>query len=143
MTWKVSDSDYKYIEDELRLYPFYKRKLDIAILNTILSTPEHDDNGGGKSNLPGRPIENIVIRLFDDARIAKLRRYVEAVEDAFSELDDEKKRFVQAVFWDKPGKTIQVICHDFAISYVTYLRWKKAILLRVGLITGDYRGEIR
>lgn len=139
MNWKVTESDFKYIEDEVRLYPLYKKTLLAAINNLILSTPERDDNGGGKSNLPSRPVENIVFNLYADARIRKLKEYVDAIEQAVHELDDEKKRFIDAVYWSKQHKTITGICEEFSISQATFLRWKKGFLYRVGLITGDKR----
>lgn len=139
MNWRISDTDFKYIEDEVRLYPLYKKKLHEAVNNIIMATPERDSNGGGKGNLPSRPTENIVFNLYADARIQKLKGYVEAVEQALHELDEEKRLFINAVYWSPQHKTIPALCRDFAISQNTYLRWKKAFLLRVGLITGDKR----
>jgi RinA family phage transcriptional activator len=136
--WKVSDSDFQYIEDEVRLYPQYKERLNELIAEIAYRVPERDDSGGGRSNLPSRPVESIVFNLLNDFRIAKIRQYVNAVEQALRELDHEKKMFIINVYW-REGKTIESICIQFSISQATYLRWKKAFLLRVGMLTGDKR----
>jgi len=142
VSWKVTDVDYKIIEREVGLYPLYKKELKDAVNNLILATPVHDDNGGGRSNIPSRPTEKIAMNLFENARIMQLRRYVEAIEFAYNKLDDEKQRFVTFIFWTKHDKNIQGVCKEFHIRYHTYWRWKKAFLLQVGLITGIYRGDI-
>jgi RinA family phage transcriptional activator len=139
MVWKMTESDYVYIEEEVRLYPLYKKRLREAVGNIIHSTPERDTNGGGKSNGISRPTENIVFNLFSDSRIMKLQRYVDAIEFAYNELDDEKQQFIQELYWNRHTKTKKGICSEFNISISTYDRWKKGFLLRVGLITGDKR----
>lgn len=139
MVWKVNESDYLFIEEEVKLYPLYKKRLRESVENIIHSTPGRDENGGGKSNIPSRPTEAIVFNLFSDARILKLKRYVDAVEFAYKELDDEKQRFIQELYWTRNSKTKKGICNEFSISTSTYDRWKKGFLLRVGMITGDKR----
>lgn len=141
MGWKASSNDYQFIENEVRLYPLYQLQLEEAIRNAILATPQRDENGGGRSNTIGRPVENIVMNLFDDNRIMRLRRTINAVETALNELDDEKQRFMKRTFWKPGSKDVDGICQEFAITSPTFYRWKKAFLLRVGLMTGDYRGN--
>lgn len=138
MVWKVKESDYVYIEEEVRLYPLYKKRLREAVGNIIHSTPERDTNGGGKNNNISRPTENIVFNLIQDARVTHLQRHVDAIEFAYNELNDEKQRFIQEVFWTR-HKTKKGICKEFNVSVATYDRWKKSFLLRIGLITGTKR----
>lgn len=139
--WKVNNSDFNFIAEEISLYHLYVKRLKEIEIDLFLATPLRDENGGGKSNIPGRPVENMVIKLFADSRILRLKRTIEAVEQALGELDDEKRRFVEYVFWTKDGKNIQKVLQEFSVSQQTYNRWKKSFVLRVGLITGDFRGE--
>jgi RinA family phage transcriptional activator len=141
INWKASDNDYKFIENEVRLFPLYQMQLEEAIQNIILATPQRDENGGGRSNIPGRPVEHTVMNLFDDNRIMRLRRTVNAVNTALDELDEEKRHFIIRTFWKPGNKNMQGICIELNITTATYYRWKKAFLLRVGLMTGDYRGR--
>lgn len=139
MKWKVSDSDFRYIEDEVKLYPKYKEKIEELIQSYSYSTPERDSNGGGKSNSPGRPVENTVFNILDDLQLLRMRTYVKEVERAYNELDEEKKRVINAIFWRTGSKGATKICSEFSIGETTYWRWKKAFLLRVGLLTGHKR----
>lgn len=138
MSWKVSESDYKFIEDEVKHYQFYKDELKRIVDDITHATPERDDNGGGKSNIPGRPTERAAIEIAMDRQINRMKRYINATEAAYNELDEEKKRFVRVIFWSGK-KRMPTICEEFNISYETALRWKKAFLLKVGNLTGDKR----
>jgi RinA family phage transcriptional activator len=140
--WNTKNSDYEFIEDEVRLYHLYVKRLDEIETDLILSTPIRDDNGGGKSNLPGRPVERIVISLFEDSRIQRLKKTIEAVKQAYDELPSDKRTFIDYVFWNPAGTDVANVLNEFNISYRTYNRWKRAFLLRVGMITGDYRGNL-
>lgn len=139
MKWKKSESDFRYIEDDVRLYPYYKKKLLQAVNDIIMATPERDDNGGGKPNTIGRPVEKAVINILDDMRIMRMQTVVDAVEIAFSELDDEKRRLFQNFYWGNGAKSVPIVCDDFGISVSTFNRWQKGFLLRVGRITGAKR----
>lgn len=136
-TWKKSDSDFVFIEGEVELYPQYKKRLAEMIDDIIHSTPSFENIGGGKTNIPSRPTENKVYSLLDDIRIKKLRITIDAIEFAYSELDQEKKLFVERLFWNHLSLT--EVCDEFAISPATANRWRRAFLLRVGLLTGDKR----
>jgi RinA family phage transcriptional activator len=137
MSWNVGGVDYKYIERNVRLIPLYRKQLKAFEHDIIFSTPERDDNGGGKSNLPSRPVENIVFNLYENARMKRIREYIDYVDQAYRELDKEKQRFINALFWGNHNMSVQGICTEFNITPVTYLRWKKSFLNRVGLLTGD------
>lgn len=140
MKWNVTESDYEFFEDEVKLYPLYKKALREAVENIIHSTPERDTDGGGKSNTISRPTESIAFSLMDDARIMYLRNFINKVEFAYNELDDEKQRFIQEIFWTRSTKTKKKVCQDFAISVTTYDRWKKGFLYRVVSFMGMKRG---
>lgn len=122
------------------LYPEYVQQIKELIAEIAYAVPERDSNGGGRSNLPGRPVEHTMFNLMDHFQLQKMRRYVKAVEDVMHNMDDEKKRFIHALYWRKGSKTIKGICQEFNISQATYLRWRKAFLMQVGLYTGDKRG---
>jgi RinA family phage transcriptional activator len=137
MNWSVSEEDYKYIEKNVRLIPLYRKQLKDYEHDIIFATPERDDGGGGKSNLPSRPVERIVFNLEDNARMKQIRKYIDSVDQAFRELDLEKQHFVKTVFWGSHTKSVQGICDEFHIKPITYIRWKKGFLTRVGLLTGE------
>ena len=137
MGWLMSDSDYRYIHDGIKSVPLFRKEIAEYEKNIILATPTHDDNGGGRSNIPSRPVENMVENLVKDKRMQRLKELVYYTDFALGELDEEKRRFITTVFWG--NKTISGIKEEFHISYHTYRNWKKAFVLRVGKLTGDKR----
>lgn len=137
--WKVSDTDYRFIEDEVKLYPLYKKQLQIAIGDIVYSTPSHDDNGGGKSNLPSSPTEMKAMSLVTNARIRHLELFIEAIETSKKELDKEKREFFDRLFWNSQNSSLETVAKEFAISQATASRWKRAYLTRVAYLTGIKR----
>lgn len=140
-SWKVSDSDYKFTEDEVRLYRQYKKELNGLMNNIYYATPLFDNNGGGKSNLPSRPTEGKALSLIDNLRIRHLQLWIEAIEQTVHELDDEKERFVNRLFWSK-GTTLESVAIEFSISLSTANRWRRSFLYRVATLTGTKRTHI-
>lgn len=137
--WKAADSDYKFIEDEVRLYPLYTKQLIMAKDDIILATPAFDNNGGGRSNLPSSPTESKALTLIDNARIRHLCFYIEAIEQSYNELDDEKQRFVERLFWSKRSSSLEIVASEFNVSLSTAVRWRRAFLYRVATLTGAKR----
>lgn len=137
--WNVTEDDYEFLEKEVSLYPLYKKRLREAVEDIIHSTPERDTNGGGRNNMISRPTETIAFSLIQDARIRYLREFINAVEFAYNELEDEKQRFIQEIFWTRTTRHKKAVVKDYAISTTTYDRWKKGFLMRVGLISGIKR----
>lgn len=140
--WKAADSDYKFTEDEVRLYPIYKEQLIKAEKDIIHAAPLVDTNGGGRSNLPSRPTENIAFRLIDNARINHLVHYIRMIERAYLELDEEKRGFVERLYWSDPNIRLNRVAHEFNVSLATANRWRRAFLIRVATLTGVKRTPI-
>lgn len=141
-SWKVSESDYKFAEDEVKLYEQYKKELNQLMNEIYYATPLFDNNGGGKSNLPSRPTEQKALSLVDHVRIGHLQRWINAIEHTVHELDDEKERFVKRLFWSK-GTTLESVAIEFNISPSTANRWRRAFLMRVAMLTGSKRTPIK
>lgn len=140
--WKAAQSDYKFIEDEVRLYQMYKKLLLDAVDNIYYGTPEFDNNGGGKSNLPSRPTENKAIQvhtLLESARIRHLNFYIKCIEEALHELDEEKQQFIARLYWSNKKTSLEGVATEFCVSISTANRWRSAYLLRVAMLTGAKR----
>lgn len=130
--WTVSDEDFKFAEKQVRTYPKLKKQLEDMANDFRLATPVHDDNGGGRSNIPSNPTERTVIAILNDARINHLQTWIDAVEVAFRELDDDKQRFVRQAYWECDSnaswKEKAIRC---SLTYPTLNRWRRGFILRV------------
>jgi RinA family phage transcriptional activator len=141
IAWSVSSPDYKRIKEEVDLYEENKKELERLVNHIMFETPAADGNGGGRSNLPSSPVENKVIRMIDHRRIQYLKLWIDAVDTALHKLDDEKKTFMAAVFWQNQGRSLRKVASQFAIDQSTANRWRKGFLLHVGELTGAKRGS--
>lgn len=65
----------------------YSRMVEV-VGDIILATPDHDNNGGGKSSLPSAPTENIAIMISD------LERQIRIIENSLDIIPDEYKEGV-------------------------------------------------
>ncbi|MBI5975195.1 transcriptional regulator [Staphylococcus canis] len=62
----------------------------------------HDENiGGGKSNLPGRPVEREVVKLHEDNKYRNLSEIVKAIEDVYNKASKEQKLIVKYRYWEE------------------------------------------
>lgn len=137
----MTKSDFAFVRDEIKMYPEYKRKTERLRNDIILRTPDFDTNGGGRSNLPSKPVEEIVMDLLmiENPRLQKEMKYVNVIDDLLENMTDEMRRFVKMVFWSSEQKSVQAVCDEMAIHASTFNRWKKAFVLKVGRKTGDLR----
>lgn len=142
-SWSMSDRDYIFLLNLVENHHIAKNHLKEMEYDIIYSSPGMDDNGGGRSNIPGRPTERIVSTLEQNILLQRLKAEIYAVDKALAELDAEKRRFVEYVFWGTNRHSVQKIMQEFNIAAITQIRWKKAFLLRVGSLTGYYRGDLK
>lgn len=75
------------------LFQYNRIAKEIAIRKVELETQrEHDENiGGGRSSIISKPVENLVIKYENDARIKYLRELQANVEECYRQLTEEQK----------------------------------------------------
>lgn len=89
---------------ELLLSRYYQYPKLIAMRRAELSVREVDENiGGGKSNIPGRPIENLVIKWTDDEYLRRLEREYQALTDTLAQLGDSERRVIELWYFENQG----------------------------------------
>lgn len=68
----------------------------IAKRRAELSVREVDENvGGGKSNIMGKPVENLAVRYMTDKRLLFLKSVQEAIHDTLDGLDDSTRKIIE------------------------------------------------
>lgn len=67
----------------------------------LLYKPTDTNHGGGKSNLPGNPVQQEVIRLHKDKTYRSLDEMICAIETVYKHSTDEQKLIAQYRYWDK------------------------------------------
>lgn len=67
----------------------------------LLYQPQDTNTGGGKSNLPSRPVENEIIELHKDDKYRNLQATITAVEDVYRNATPEQKAIIEFRYWEK------------------------------------------
>lgn len=68
----------------------------IANRRAVLSVREVDENvGGGKSNIMGKPVENLAVRYMTDKRLLFLQNVQDSICDTLDGLDDNTRKIIE------------------------------------------------
>lgn len=91
---QLSRYDLSYYE---RLFMDYHRYPTlIANRRAVLSVREVDENvGGGKSNIMGKPVENLAVRYMTDKRLLFLQNVQDSICDTLDGLDDNTRKIIE------------------------------------------------
>ena len=69
-----------------------------------MSIRELDENvGGGKSNIMGKPVENLAIKYMTDKKLIFLQNIYESIEKTLNSLDDNTREIVTARYFENDG----------------------------------------
>ena len=96
---QLSRYDLSYYE---RLFMDYHRyPTQIANRRAVLSVHEVDENvGGGKSNIMGKPVENLAVRYMTDKRLLFLENVQAAIHDTLEGLDDNTRKIIELRYFN-------------------------------------------
>ena len=91
---QLSRYDLSYYE---RLFMDYHRYPTlIANRRAVLSVREVDENVGvGKSNIMGKPVENLAVRYMTDKRLLFLQNVQDSICDTLDGLDDNTRKIIE------------------------------------------------
>jgi RinA family phage transcriptional activator len=121
---------FQHIEQEL--YSFHATKKEIEQLRNdiIHSTPKAYE--GSRSNSVSSPVEAKVSRLLTSRRIEYLQDVIEAIDEVYQALPNDKKRLVEMKYWKRPQLlTWEGIALECNISRVTAFRWRDEIIMAI------------
>lgn len=116
---------YKHIEQILRDYPDiddYVRERRQALMYPHNENPD-ENIGGGRSNIPNNPVENMVITIADDRQLAALEKNKEVITDCLNCMDEDTKAIVEEIYFKKhPTLTMVGIAEKQHLSLATAKR---------------------
>lgn len=95
---ELSKSDLQWLEDKFVRYPKLNR--EIAIRKEEKKLMNQDTNtGGGKSNIPGRPVENEVISDMSDKFITQREEWKKAIKRTVDSSSEEYRSIIYDKYW--------------------------------------------
>ncbi|PTG53169.1 transcriptional regulator [Staphylococcus chromogenes] len=97
---KLGKADIPKLEEYWNNYRNVKGQLAYRRYE-LLYQPQDTNNGGGKSNLPGRPVEQEVVRLYEDNKYRNLSEVVTAINDVYNQATPEQKFIIEHRYWEK------------------------------------------
>ncbi|REI31462.1 transcriptional regulator [Staphylococcus felis] len=97
---KLGRADIPKLEEYWINYTNVKGQLSYRRYELLYQPPDKNC-GGGKSNLPERPVEREVIKLHEDNKYRNLSAIVTAIDDVYNQATDEQKLIVKYRYWEK------------------------------------------
>lgn len=98
----LSKRQVAYFEELFADYHNYQKKINLR--KAELSIRELDENvGGGKSNIMGKPVENLAIKYMTDKKLIFLQNIYESIEKTLNSLDDNTREIVTARYFENDG----------------------------------------
>ena len=127
-----------YIEAELYDYHQTKQTLEELKLEIIEEGPQPDlidlDIPRSKNKITN-PTLSKSIKLITNKRITRLAETVRAVDKVLIRLPEEKRKLLQLKYWDGRWSDAGV-AEQLNVSLATYYRWRKEIVVAVGIELG-------
>lgn len=103
---KLSRAAFRHIEAELYSYHDTLKRIKELRKHIMFDNDNPDENvGGGKSNIPGKPTEQIATRLVMDKRLEKLEEMAEAIKFAYNALTDDHRKVIETKYWSRKRLT--------------------------------------
>lgn len=124
---------FKHIETILREYPdidIYLHKRRQELMHPF-NTSVDENIGGGRSNVPGKPVEEMAISIADDRQLAGLEDNKIVIAECMQMVDDETKRLIEELYFKKhPMLTLRGVA-DQLHSNKTTLSKKRTIFFEL------------
>ena len=103
-----------------------------------LSIREVDENvGGGKSNVMGKPVENLAVRYLSDKRLLFLQNVQDSIRDTLDGLDDNTRKLIELRYFNNDEYNWKQVAKLFSYSPAQVYRIRYRVLEtfanRVGL----------
>lgn len=124
---QLSRYDLSYYERLFMDYPRYPTL--IANRRAVLSVREVDENvGGGKSNIMGKPVENLAVRCLTDKRLIFLENVQESIHDTLDGLDDNTRKIIELRYFNNDEYNWKQVAKLFSYSPAQIYRIRYRVL---------------
>lgn len=124
----LSKRQLAYFEELFADYHNYQKKINLR--KAELSIRELDENvGGGRSNIMGKPVEDLAMKYLTDKKILYLQNIYESIEKTLNSLDDRTRAIVVARYFENDGLlTWTQIAHKFHYAPAQIYRIRYRVL---------------
>lgn len=132
-TKKMKPAAFKHIESEIFDYTDTVKRIQERREEIMMNASTDENVGGGKSNIPSRPTEQLATRLVADLHLGELQRIAGAIEHVYNLCDDDRKKLIRLKYWTRPQtKTWDGIAQELNIGKRQAYRWRDEIVQAIG-----------
>ena len=110
----IPKDSWNMIQQVIRRYPENKEKYENKVEELTQGSPSQD--GQPRGNYPTNRMEEIVIKL-DTPYMQRMKREIQAVEDAYSRLREDYKKIIRIRFWSDRYKNMPYMWMTRCVSY--------------------------
>ncbi|MFT8362924.1 MAG: transcriptional regulator [Sporolactobacillus sp.] len=129
---KMSNAAFKHVEAELYAFNDTKREIYKLREEIFFSKTKIDENiGGGRSNIPGRPTEQIATRLTTNRRLRNLEEIEEAIQSTFDQLTVDHQKVIKFRYWSNMNLTWDAIAKKCHVHRNTATKYRRDFVLIV------------
>ena len=108
---------------------YHKYPTLIANRRAVLSVREVDENvGGGKSNIMGKPVENLAVRYLTDKRLLFLQNVQDAIHDTLNGLDENTRQMIELRYFNNDKYNWRQVAKLFNYSPAQIYRIRYRVL---------------
>jgi len=133
----VKKETFKHVESELFAYHETKAEINRIRQEILHGTASPDNNGGGRSNLPGDPTFRVVSSLDNHKRLKYLENIANAIEEVYTQLPEEKQKLIRMKYWTRPQLlTWDGIADRLNVVPRTAKRWRNEVVYAVAKSLG-------
>lgn len=137
MAIKLRRGTFQHVEAELYAFPETKKEILRLRNDILLSSPEPNRIGGGRSNLPSDVVGLAVSRLTGHKRLNTLEDIKNAIEGVYGGLTDNKQNLIKLKYWTKPQTlTWDGIAMELHVSRRQAIRWRDEIVFSIAIAVG-------
>lgn len=130
---KMKPGAFKHIEAELSDYYLTVKRIQQRREEIMMNASTDENIGGGKSNIPSRPTEQLATRLVADLHLQELQRIAGAIEHVYNLCDKDRQKLIRLKYWTQPQTlTWEGIARELHISRRQAFNWRDQIVQAVG-----------
>lgn len=128
---KLKTATFKYIESELYSYEDTLTEIN-KLRDEIINRSSKDDNsGGGKSNIPGSPTEEVATELLTHRTLQNLVKITDAISDTYKVVSDEHRSIIDLKYFKQPSLYWDDVAYQLSMHRNTVFKYRREFIILV------------
>lgn len=126
---KLKRATFKYIESELYSYKDTLKEIDWLRDEIIYGNKNNDENiGGGNSNVPGKPTEQIATRLLTHKTLRNLEEVANAITDVYNMVTDDHRKVIELKYFKNNNLTWDDVAYRLNMHRNTAFKLRREVV---------------